>query len=155
MDVRDHFARVFRHDAWAQAEVARHLRAAGSPPDGVRLLAHIVGAEWLWLERMGHEPRGLGVWPTLDQDGCEAQLGPLAGALLRLARTLDDDALAREVRYVNSQGRAFTSRVHDIVTHLPLHSAHHRGQIASLLRAAGHTPAVTDFTHAAREGLLE
>jgi uncharacterized damage-inducible protein DinB len=154
--LRDHFARLLRHEAWAQREVARSIRAAGSPPEAVRLLAHIIGAAWLWLERLGAaEPRGLGVWPTLDLAGCEAQLGPLADALQELAGGLDDAALARRISYVNSRGESWTSSVHDVVSHLPLHSAHHRGQVASLLRAAGHAPAVTDFAHSAREGFLD
>jgi uncharacterized damage-inducible protein DinB len=35
------------------------------------------------------------------------------------------------------------------------HSAYHRGQIASQMRAAGFTPAYTDFIHAVREGFIE
>jgi uncharacterized damage-inducible protein DinB len=40
--------------------------------------------------------------------------------------------------------------VDDIATHVVFHSHYHRGQIASLVRAAGHTPAYTDFIHAIR-----
>jgi uncharacterized damage-inducible protein DinB len=152
----EHFARLFRHEAWAQREVALSIRAAGAPPDAVRLLAHIIGATWLWLERLGvAQPRGLGVWPTLDLDGCEAQLAPLADALQALALRLDDAELDRQVSYVNSRGEPWTSSVHDVVTHLPLHSSHHRGQVASLLRGAGHPPAVTDYAHSARGGFLD
>ena len=43
----------------------------------------------------------------------------------------------------------------DILTHVVLHSAYHRGQIASQMRAGGAPPAYTDFIHAARQGLIE
>jgi uncharacterized damage-inducible protein DinB len=36
-----------------------------------------------------------------------------------------------------------------------MHSAYHRGQIASDMRAAGFTPAYTDFIHAIRQGFVE
>jgi uncharacterized damage-inducible protein DinB len=36
-----------------------------------------------------------------------------------------------------------------------MHSAYHRGQIASLMRAGGSAPAYTDFIHAVRRGLIE
>jgi uncharacterized damage-inducible protein DinB len=36
-----------------------------------------------------------------------------------------------------------------------MHSAYHRGQIASLMRAGGGIPAYTDFIHAVRQGLIE
>jgi uncharacterized damage-inducible protein DinB len=35
-----------------------------------------------------------------------------------------------------------------------LHSAYHRGQIASFMRASGDTPAYTDFILAVRQGLI-
>ena len=43
----------------------------------------------------------------------------------------------------------------DILTHVLLHSAYHRGQIASQVRAGGEQPAYTDFIHAVRQGLIE
>jgi uncharacterized damage-inducible protein DinB len=45
--------------------------------------------------------------------------------------------------------------VQDVLTHVVLHSAYHRGQIASQMRAGGEQPAYTDFIHAARQGLIE
>jgi len=45
--------------------------------------------------------------------------------------------------------------VADVLTHVVLHSAYHRGQIASLIRSGGDAPAYTDFIHAARQGLIE
>jgi uncharacterized damage-inducible protein DinB len=36
-----------------------------------------------------------------------------------------------------------------------MHGTYHRGQIAAALRASGATPAVTDFIHAVRLGLIE
>ena len=47
---------------------------------------------------------------------------------------------------------------HQIVqttTHVVIHSAYHRGQIASDVRASGGVPAYTDYIHAVRQGLIE
>lgn len=43
----------------------------------------------------------------------------------------------------------------DILTHVLMHSAYHRGQIASHMRANGKTPAYTDFIHAVRQGFVK
>jgi uncharacterized damage-inducible protein DinB len=40
--------------------------------------------------------------------------------------------------------------VDDILMHVVMHSAYHRGQIALEVRCAGQTPAYTDFIHAIR-----
>ncbi len=63
--------------------------------------------------------------------------------------------LAETVVYKNSKGEPWTSTVEDILTHVLLHSAYHRGQIASQVRAGGEQPAYTDFIHAVRQGLIE
>jgi uncharacterized damage-inducible protein DinB len=36
-----------------------------------------------------------------------------------------------------------------------MHSAYHRGQIASHMRESGQTPAYTDFIHAMRQGFVK
>jgi len=38
--------------------------------------------------------------------------------------------------------------------HVIMHSAYHRGQIATDMRAAGLTPAYTDFIHSIRRGFV-
>ena len=59
------------------------------------------------------------------------------------------------VGYRNSLGEYWTSTVGDILTHVAMHGAYHRAQIAAALRESGCTPAYTDFIHAARQGLIE
>ena len=69
-----------------------------------------------------------------------------------LSRT---DILDRSVHYTNSKGEAYDSLVGDILTHVFMHSAYHRGQIAADMRQNGVTPAYTDFIHGVRQGLVE
>lgn len=40
------------------------------------------------------------------------------------------------------------------LTHVAMHSAYHRGQIAGELREPGNTPPYTDFIHPVRQGLV-
>ena len=49
----------------------------------------------------------------------------------------------------------YDSLVRDILTHVFMHSAYHRGQIAVDMRQNGVTPAYTDFIHGVRQGLVE
>jgi uncharacterized damage-inducible protein DinB len=59
------------------------------------------------------------------------------------------------VHYKNSKGEPWTSNVADVIQHVVFHSAYHRGQIASDVRAAGKEPAYTDFIHAVRNGFID
>ena len=60
-----------------------------------------------------------------------------------------------KIEYRNSKGEAWSSRVEDVLTHVLLHSAYHRGQVALEMRSAGIGPAYTDFIHAVRQGFVE
>jgi uncharacterized damage-inducible protein DinB len=80
------------------------------------------------------------------------EIGELWGKYLE---ALAADDLTKAASYKNSKGEPWTSTVEDVVTHVLLHSAYHRGQIASFMRAGGDTPAYTDFIHAVRQGLIK
>jgi uncharacterized damage-inducible protein DinB len=117
-------------------------------------MGHIIGAEYLWLSRLEGKPAELAVWPDLSPDECGRRLQELSS---RLMKTLGArlQRLSETVAYTNSKGESWANTVEDILTHLTIHSAYHRGQIASDLRAAGQEPAYTDFIHAVRQRLIQ
>jgi uncharacterized damage-inducible protein DinB len=156
MELLEHLRRQFGYDEWANREVLAGLRASARPlAQPLRLLAHIVSAERLWLERIQSQSQSLPVWPDFTSDQCEAQIHQLAQLSREFLSQISPADLAEEVTYKNSKGEPWTSTVEDILTHILLHSAYHRGQIASHVRAGGEVPAYTDFIHAVRQGLIE
>ena len=159
MDRLDHLRRLFAHDAWANREALASVTgpkaAAGPPAQALRILAHVLGAERVWLDRLQGGKPSIAVWPEAPLDRLRSDLDDMAR---RWEDYLDDLApadLDREIEYVNSKGEPWKSKVGDVLTHVALHSTYHRGQIASHVRASGGEPAYTDFIHAARRGLLE
>jgi uncharacterized damage-inducible protein DinB len=147
--------RLFEHDAWASAAALASLRLGPAPDKASRWMAHIVGAEYLWLARLHERPSEMPVWPDFDLDTCATLLTELAGEWMRFLESLDEETLTDGVGYRNSKGEFWTSTVGDILTHVVLHAAYHRGQIAAAVREAGGEPAYTDFIHAVRMGLIE
>ncbi len=156
MELLEHLRRQFAYDDWANREVLTGLKASANPPLRPRqLLAHILSAERLWLERLRKQPQSLPVWPDFTLDQCEEQIADAARLWHNFLGQLPPAGLFETVVYKNSKGEPWTSTVEDILTHVILHSAYHRGQIASLVRASGEQPAYTDFIHAVRQGLIE
>ncbi len=149
------YARLLRYDAWANGETLRLLRAAPPPASAVRWMAHLVGAGELWLARLRDEPPTLPVWPDLDLAGCADGVARLAERWAAYLEALRAEDLEEGVGYRNSRGEYWTSTVADILTHVTMHGAYHRGQIAAALRENGAQPPYTDFIHAARQGLIE
>jgi uncharacterized damage-inducible protein DinB len=148
--------RLFTYDAWANREVLKSFHAAARvPPKAVQVFAHVLSAGRLWYQRIQGLPQTFPVWPDLTLEQCQSQATEVANLWGDFFRVLPPDALSRIVNYKNTQGQAWTSSVGDILQHVIIHSEHHRGQIAAEMRAAGNIPALTDFIHAARSGLVE
>jgi uncharacterized damage-inducible protein DinB len=150
----DWYARLLRYDAWANRETLGSLRSGNPPAKALRWMAHIVGSGELWLARLRDEPPALAVWPELDLDGCAAGIARLAERGPRYLAITRDEDLGEGVGYRNTRGEYWTSTVADILTHVTIHAAYHRAQIAAAVRESGGQPAYTDFIHAARQGLV-
>jgi uncharacterized damage-inducible protein DinB len=156
MEVIEYLRRQFAYDAWANREVLAGLSASPHPTTRpLQLLGHILSAERLWLERIRQQPQSLPVWPDVTFDQCEAQIANLALLWREFLSHVSSPGLSEKVTYKNSKGEPWTSTVEDMLSHVILHSAYHRGQIASQVRAGGEQPAYTDFIHAVRQGLIE
>jgi uncharacterized damage-inducible protein DinB len=148
--------RLFAYDAWANRETLTSLRAmeAERAASAARLLAHVAATKHLWLARIRGEPAPMPVWPELDLQGVAAALADADARWHAYVALLGPAELSRVVPYVNSKAEAWNSSVDDILDHVLLHGHYHRGQIASLVRAAGGMPAYTDYIHAVRTHAL-
>ncbi len=124
------------------------------PQQATKLLTHIIAAQWLWFDRLqGNQPRSA-VWPDTVLAGCEQQLLELDSVWRSYLGKLSEADLAKPCSYTNSKGEAFTNNVLDILNQMILHAAHHRGQISQEIRHSGAVPALVDYIHAVRQGLI-
>ena len=168
MDAIEYYQKLFRYDRWANGEVLEALHAASAGSDAhtaaaseevlqefLRRLAHVLGAEWLWLARLNVPGEAIGVWPKLTLDQCARQIEGLGRVWEGYLEKLGEAGLGQTIAYRNSKGEPWQSRIDDVLTHVVMHSAYHRGQIALEMRAAGLTPAYTDFIQAVRAGKIE
>jgi uncharacterized damage-inducible protein DinB len=150
VNVADYLRRQFFYDGWANREVLNAIRAAGDEDRrSLQLMAHILAAGRVWLERLKKVPQSVPVWPQSDLAGCETEAKKLESEWLEYMNTVAD--LSQTVTYKNTKGEEWSSSIGDVLTHVLMHSAYHRGQIASHMRERGHTPAYTDFIHAVRQ----
>ena len=145
MDPIDRFRRGFAYNAWANREILRSLEAApppgptgaGVPPRAVEVMAHLVGAEWAWLRRLGPKSPDMTVWPNLSLEECDRQLRTLSATWKAYLDGLTPAALGRALSYVNFKGEHWTNTVGVILTHVFTHELRHQGQIQAMLRLLG------------------
>jgi uncharacterized damage-inducible protein DinB len=116
-------------------------------------LAHIFGAEWLWLERFqGRSPSSL---PDTSQYADAATLGERWGEfeprLLNFVRGLTQGDLDRVMEYKTLKFGVYSNPLWQSMQHLVNHGSYHRGQVTTLLRQQGAPAILTDLMHFYRE----
>ena len=145
------------YDGWAYLKV---LRAAaelgpekfgsavgGSFPSLHQTFVHLLWGEKLWLERW----KGNSVAMTLDVRSYPTAESLVEGfeeinrRQLDYLRDLPSVASEQLISYVNFQGQTWRYPLRDMVQHLVVHSAYHRGQATTQIRLLGAVPPWTDF----------
>jgi len=144
-------SRLFTYNDWANRQEVARLGAIATPTRAVRILAHIIAAEWLWIARLRQSEPRLAVWPELTLEQCASEIETLRDAWNGY---LHEAALDTVIRYTNSLGEQWSNRVDDVLTHVIIHGAYHRGQIATIVREGGDEPAYTDYIHCIRNGFI-
>lgn len=147
----DHLERLLDHLAWANERALASLREA--PDDeGRRYLAHLLSTEKVWRTRIRTgNSSGVEIWPELTLDECEALMRENLRAYRELLDEVPEEGLSGEVTYQNSRGVTYDTPLAEILLHVFVHGAHHRGQVARRVRAAGGEPADTDVITFVRE----
>lgn len=147
----DLLGKLYEHNWWADDAIVAELRRAAPDAETLRILAHVVAVEHLWLSRIDGVKARVAVWPSLALDEIatlDAENRPRFRDLL----SRPDDTRLRRVQYRNSAGNAFENDVDAILTHVVMHGHYHRGQIARAMRAAGREPVYTDYIGFVRKG---
>ena len=116
-------------------------------------LAHVMGSEWIWLERWK------GVSPERLPD--EAAFENIVALRDRWTvieehrrawlQALPEADTAGIIRYRSLQGVAYEAPLWQLVQHVANHSTYHRGQVIAMLKQAGARVVSTDLVLYDRE----
>jgi uncharacterized damage-inducible protein DinB len=110
-------------------------------------LVHILGAEWLWLERW-HGRSHSGLPPASDYSTMEAVRtgwSRIQHDLLDFFAGITENDLNRSYQYKTTAGAEQTSAGWQMFQHVVNHGSYHRGQITNMLRQLGAKPQSTDL----------
>lgn len=148
-----YYQKLFTYDRWANEQFHEVMLRGPAPTRALQLLAHIIAAEILWQSRLMSRPAPVPVWPAWSLEECRQHVEKLPDLWREFWSR--GAQLEESIRYTNSKGEEWTSRIADVIDHVLFHSTYHRGQIASELRKAGCTVPYTDYIHATRQKLLD
>jgi uncharacterized damage-inducible protein DinB len=154
---------LYDYNAWANHRQLRavsklttdaFLKPMGSSFGSVRdTLAHIYGAEWVWLERFqGRSPPSLPDPAQFkDVQSLEERWREFEPRLLLFVRGLTQSDLDRMMEYKTLKFGVYKNPLWQSMQHLVNHGTYHRGQVTTLLRQLGALPILTDLMHFYRE----
>jgi len=149
--MKKHIERMLRAMSWADRQSLKALRECpGAQAEALPLLAHVLAAEHVWLARLLNQEAAHPVWPQLTVTECERIADDNSARFASFVGDLDENDLAAAIRYRNTKGEEFATSALDILTHVVIHGAYHRGQIAKVLGQSGVQVASTDFITFAR-----
>lgn len=140
---------LFDYNRWANSKVLdavsklnaeQFTRDLKSSHRSVRdTLAHILAAEWIWLERWKGVSPGALLNPedfhtigTLERRWAEVERG-----YAEFINVVSDEALAAVIRYTNTRGEEWAYPLIQMMQHVMNHSTYHRGQVVTMLRQLG------------------
>lgn len=144
--------RLFDHMAWADRRTMAALQTPVEPQEqALRLFAHLLAAEHVWIRRIQQRQSDHAIWPQLSFTEMEQLANDNHDAYRTLLASSNEEQLRAPVQYTNSSGQHFSTPLLDILLHVTHHGMYHRGQIALLVRQAGGAPSATDYIVFVRE----
>jgi uncharacterized damage-inducible protein DinB len=157
MLAKEDLGRLLDYTAWANHRIMRAAatlseeewrRDMGGSHAGVRgTLTHMMGAEWIWLERWkgGSPPRGFdeGEFPTLIL--LRDHWTQIEEHRASWFQNLKEDAPAGIIAYKTLDGRPYEGALWQLIQHAANHATYHRGQVLMMLRQLGVKPVSTDM----------
>lgn len=150
---------LFRYTQWANARVFDAIaaldaewwtREIGGSFGTIRdTVAHLISAEWVWLERW--EGRSPG-WPPswVAEEGfpdLRTRSEAISAARLAWIEGLSDDDLGGLIEYGRLNGDRHRRHLDGLIRHVVNHSTYHRGQLVMMLRMAGAAAPSTDMVY--------
>jgi uncharacterized damage-inducible protein DinB len=154
---------LYAYNRWANRRVLAPAAALSAEERGRDLgssfpslqatLAHVLGAEWIWLERWnGRSPSGLpGDWDLSEWPALERRWNEVEAAQARFVAALAEPDLQRAVDYRTTDGTPYVAPLGQLLRHVVNHSTYHRGQVVTMLRQLGAAAPSTDLVLYHRE----
>lgn len=150
---------MYDYSAWANERILDAAERLGAPQyradEGASFssihdtLVHVMGAQWLYLERwQGRSPRAMPEAADFgDLAALRARWREIERDTQHVLAGLSDDDLGRVVAYVNTEGETWAYPLWQQMLHQVNHATQHRSEVATVLTRFGHSPGLLDLLY--------
>ncbi len=139
-----------------EEEFARDV--AGSYASVKNTMVHMLSAEWGWLAKCGGHPRDTNLkgedFNSLHE--VKTAFEKVERYVIEFLNELQESDFKRLVSYDTGAPEKRTMPIGELMFHVMNHNAHHRGQVALLIRMMGYAPGDFDilFYYAEQRGVV-
>jgi uncharacterized damage-inducible protein DinB len=148
----NYWARDLQLQACAAVTPEQLSRPLGNSFSSIQeTLVHLLGAEWIWLERWrGASPTTRAAVEFASErfvnlSAIEERWHVVESHMREYLEGLTEDKLTQPLTYANLNGETWTYALWRTLFHLINHQTYHRGQVTTMLRQIGVQPPQIDF----------
>jgi len=151
MQTIEHLRELFAYNDWANRRIFVALKENRSEK-ALKILAHALTTEQEYFERLyGKDSTGFNFWTEFSLEDCSDLAKRAAENYEALLKRFDEGGLGLRATYKTSEGVNHENDFRELLTHVLIHSATHRGNIVLKLREEGLEPPKIDYIIYLRE----
>ncbi|MFC6996542.1 DinB family protein [Rufibacter roseus] len=147
MTSNDVLKNLAEYNVWANGRILKSLdNINGELPEYSQLMfSHLLNAQAIWIARITGTKSPVTVLQVHSLEELHKLHEQTSPKLVELYTQADEAELNRTIEYTNTQGKQYSTKVRDILTHAINHATYHRGQVTRHIRLAGHEPINSDY----------
>jgi uncharacterized damage-inducible protein DinB len=143
--MKEYFIRLFNYDTYTNLLMTEMIINAGNPEKPVQLMAHLLAAQQVWLNRCKYEIFNGVLWPGWKADTFEKTIEENSKGWIDFLAKCTPADFDKTISYKNSKGEGFENKLSDILAHAINHGTHHRAQVGQYLKSGGVDLPFTDY----------
>ena len=151
MNTIEHLRQLYIYNDWANRRIIKSLKE-NSCDKARKILAHLLITEREYYERLyGKDSTGFDFWQELSLEECGDLARVTARNYEQLLKRFDEEGLSLRAKYKTSEGIEYENTFRELLSHVLVHSATHRGNIVLRMREDKIAPPQIDYIIYLRE----
>ena len=136
--MKEYFIRLFEYDIYANQIILETIIKVNNPEKPVKLMAHLLAAQQVWLNRVKGMPAFTGVlWPDWPADALGDIITENGRQWIDQLSQMAPEDFDKKITYKDTRGNEWENKVSDVITQVTNHGTHHRAQAGQHLIVAG------------------
>jgi uncharacterized damage-inducible protein DinB len=136
--MKTYFLKLFNYDQFANKAILKSIIDAGEPEQAVKLMAHLLAAQQVWIKRCkGLPATGTVLWPDWKVVTLEKIMDGNHAEWIDFINGLNPEDFDKIIAYKTLKGDSYENQLEDILAHVINHGTHHRAQAGQQLKFTG------------------